>query len=257
MAYEGMLAETVVVRGHNDDEIEAYYARPLGSGPYPGVVVIHHAPGWDEWTREVARKFAQHGYAAIAPHLYHRSGPGDPMEIAAAARAAGGVPDAQMLGDVAGSMRHLRSQVYANGKVGVIGFCSGGRHTFVCATNLPDVDAAVDCWGGGVIPADPSQITERRPSAIEKAGDLVCPLLGIFGNDDANPDPEQVNKTEEILKNLGKSYEFHRYDGAGHGFFAVDRPGYRSEQATDAWGKVFEFYGRYLSAPVPEAVGVG
>ena len=87
MAYEGMLAETVVIHGHNDDEVEAYYARPLGSGPYPGVVVIHHAPGWDEWTREVVRKLAQHGYAAIAPHLYHRSGPGDPIEIAALTQA--------------------------------------------------------------------------------------------------------------------------------------------------------------------------
>jgi carboxymethylenebutenolidase len=108
-----------------------------------------------------------------------------------------------------------------------------------------------------VIPQEPSQITEKRPSAIEKASSLNCPLLGIFGNDDANPDPKQVNDTEEILKNLGKNYEFHRYDGAGHGFFAVDRPGYRAEQATDAWSKVFEFYGRYLKTPAAEAVAAG
>jgi carboxymethylenebutenolidase len=255
MAYEGQIAETVVINGHNGDEIDAYYARPLGAGPYPGVVVIHHAPGWDLWTREVTRTFAQQGYAAIAPHLYHRSGPGTPDEIATVARAAGGVPDAQMIGDVAGAMAYMRRQNYANGKVGVIGFCSGGRHTFVCATNLPDVDAAVDCWGGGVIPQDPSQITERRPSAIEKAANLACPMLGIFGNDDANPDPNQVNETEEILKKLGKTIEFHRYDGAGHAFLAAERPSYRAEQAADAWAKVFEFYGRHLSTPVAAAAG--
>jgi carboxymethylenebutenolidase len=77
---------------------------------------------------------------------------------------------------------------------------------------------------------------------------MSVPLLGIFGNDDANPDPDQVNRTEEKLKSLGKTYEFHRYDGAGHGFFAVDRAGYRAEQATDAWQKVFAFYGKYLSS---------
>jgi carboxymethylenebutenolidase len=70
--------------------------------------------------------------------------------------------------------------------------------------------------------------------------------MGIFGNDDTNPDIEQVNRTEERLKALGKTYEFHRYDGAGHGFFANSRPGYRPEQAMDAWQKVFRFYEKYL-----------
>ena len=79
--YEGMIAESVAIAGHNGDDVEAYYARPLGAGPFPGVVVIHHMPGWDEWTREVVRKFAQHGYAAISPHLYARLGPGSPDDL--------------------------------------------------------------------------------------------------------------------------------------------------------------------------------
>ena len=86
MTYEGMLAETVTIRGNNGDEIEAYYARPLGAGPFPGVVVIHHAPGWDEWCKEVTRKLAHHGYAAIDPNLYHRAGPGSPDDVAARVR---------------------------------------------------------------------------------------------------------------------------------------------------------------------------
>jgi carboxymethylenebutenolidase len=81
---------------------------------------------------------------------------------------------------------------------------------------------------------------------IEYTKDITVPVLGIFGNDDSNPDPDQVNRTEAALKAAGKPYEFHRYDGAGHGFFAVDRPGYRAEQATDAWQKVFAFYEKHL-----------
>ena len=84
---------------------------------------------------------------------------------------------------------------------------------------------------------------------IEYTKDISVPLMGIFGNDDANPDPDQVNRTEAALKAAGKTYEFHRYDGAGHGFFAVDRPGYRPEQATDAWQKVFAFYEKHLGTP--------
>lgn len=248
--YEGMIAETVAIRGHDGDDVAAYYARPLGAGPFAGVIVIHHMPGWDEWTREVARRLAGRGYAALAPHLYSRLGPGSPDDVAAIARAAGGVADEQVVGDVAGSARFLRAQPYASGRVGVIGFCSGGRHAYLAACRLPELDAAVDCWGGGVVVDDPSQLTEQRPVApIELTPDLSCPLLGIFGNDDRNPSVEQVDRTEEALRRHGKAYEFHRYDGAGHGFFAVDRPGYRPEQATDAWGEVFRFYERTLRAP--------
>ena len=76
MTYEGMLAETVAFVGHRDDAGEAYYARPLGAGPWPGVVLIHHMPGWDEWIKEATRKLAYHGFATISPHLYFREGPG-------------------------------------------------------------------------------------------------------------------------------------------------------------------------------------
>ncbi|MDQ3854989.1 MAG: dienelactone hydrolase family protein [Chloroflexota bacterium] len=252
--YEGMLAETIGLQGHNGDPVVAYYSRPLGSGPLSGVVVIHHMPGWDEWTCEVVRKLAHHGYAAIAPHLYSRLGPGSPDDVAARARAGGGVADDQVVGDVEGTMRFLRAQPYASGKVGAIGFCSGGRHVYLVACRLPDLDAAVDCWGGGVIVDDPAQLSEQRPVApIDLTASLACPLLGIFGNDDHNPNVDQVNRTEAELQRHGKSYEFHRYDGAGHGFFAVDRPAYRPEQATDAWAKVFGFFEAHLRQPAARA----
>src|ERR1043166_8062012 len=123
-----MSAETVAFRAHNGGMGEAYYAKPTRAGKCGGVVVIHHMPGWDEWIIEVVRKFAHHGYAAISPHLYFRNGPGSPDDIGARVRAAGGVPDDQVVGDVKGAMAFLRNEPNSNGKIGLIGFCSGGRH---------------------------------------------------------------------------------------------------------------------------------
>jgi carboxymethylenebutenolidase len=244
--YEGLLAEHVTIAGNNGDSIEAYFARPLGKMDVPGVVIFHHMPGWDEWHTEVVRKFAHHGYAAICPHLYSRLGPGRWDDLAAAARAEGGVSDAQAMGDAKGAQEYLRKLPYSNGKVGVIGFCSGGRQSYIAACTVPGFDAAVDCWGGRVI-AGPQDLNEKRPKApIDMTPDLHIPLLGIFGNDDSSPSPEQVDQHEAELKKYGKTYEFHRYDGAGHGFFAVDRANYRPVQATDAWQKVFAFYDKHL-----------
>ena len=93
--YEGMLAETVMIHGYQGDVINAYFARPLGPGPFAGMVLVHHFPGWDEWYREATLRFARHGYAAICPNLYYRIGHGTPEDVAAKARAAGGVPDDQ------------------------------------------------------------------------------------------------------------------------------------------------------------------
>jgi len=137
--YEGMLAETITIHGAGGDVINAYFARPLGAGPFPGMVLVHHMPGWDEWYREVTRKFAHHGYAALSPNLYHREGHGTPEDVAAKVRGAGGVPDDQVVGDAAGAMRCLRSLPYSNGRVGLFGTCSGGRHAYLAA-----------CRGGGV-----------------------------------------------------------------------------------------------------------
>ena len=118
--------------------------------------------------------------------------------------------------------------------------------TVLVATLGTGVDAAADLWGGAVV-MKPEDLTEKRPVApIDYTDRLNVPLLGIFGNDDVAPSPEQVNQQEAALKAAGKTYEFHRYDGAGHGFFAVDRPAYRPVQATDGWQKVFAWYDEYL-----------
>ena len=154
--------------------------------------------------------------------------------------------DKSVIEDVKESIDYLRAQQGSNGKVGVIGMCSGGRHSFLAACTLEGIDAAVDCWGGQVI-AKEEELDEKRPVApIDYADGLSCPLLGIFGNDDRFPPKEDVDKTEEILKKLGKQYEFYRYDDAGHGIWYYDKPMYRQEQAMDSWNKTLEFFGRYL-----------
>lgn len=246
MRYEGMLAETVSIQGH-ESMIEAYLARPLGPGPFPGVVLLHHAPGWDEWCKEATRKLAHHGYATINPNLYSRAPGQMPEDQAAVVRGAGGLSDDQVVGDIAGAMDVLRAQPISNGKVGIIGFCSGGRQAYLAGCRLSGIDAVVDCWGGNVVVDDPTLLNELRPVApLDLTNGLRSPLLGLFGNDDTNPTPDQVDRTEEELKRLGKTYAFHRYDGAGHGFFAVERPGYRPEQAVDGWQRVFDFFRQHL-----------
>ena len=246
--YEGMVGETVTMQGAKGDKINAYFAKPLGEGKFPGMVVIHHAPGWDEWYRECTRRFAHHGYLAISPNLYFRDGHGTPEDVGAKVRAAGGVADDQVLGDLEGAMKFLRSQSNLNGKIGVFGTCSGGRHGFLAACRLKGFNAAVECWGGRVV-ASKEELTPKQPvAAIDYTKDLSCPLLGLFGNDDKSPSPEQVNQHEAELKKHGKNYEFHRYDGAGHGFFYYDRPAYRQEQAVDGWKKIWAFLPKHLGA---------
>jgi carboxymethylenebutenolidase len=246
MPYEAQVAETVHIHGHQDDLIDAYLARPLGAGPYPGVVLIHHMPGWDEATKEMARKFAHHGYTAISPNLHFREGKATPEENSASIRAAGGMPDARTMGDVRGAIAYLRTLPYLIGKVGIIGFCSGGRQVYLAACTLPGIDAAIDCYGGGVV-TPPEELTSRQPvPPIDYTKDLQCPLLGLFGREDRRPSPEDVAKNEAELKKFGKTYEFHMYDNAGHGFFSVDRPSYRQEAAVEGWKQVFRWFDKYL-----------
>ena len=246
--YEGMLAETITIQSHKGDSIRCYFARPLGAGPFAGIVLIHHMPGWDEMYREIARRFAQHGYAVVCPNLYHRFGDGTPEEVTAKVRAQGGVPDENVVGDAEAAMHYLKSLPYCNGKVGVIGGCSGGRHAYLIACRVKGFSAVVDCWGGGVI-TPKEELKPNTPVApIDYTADLSIPLLGLFGNDDRNPSAERVNQHEELLKKLGKDYEFHRYDGAGHAFWSYDRPAYRPEQAMDAWNKTFAFFNKHLQS---------
>ena len=232
---DGIIAQTTSIVGANGDEIEAYLAHPLEGAEQPSVLVLHHMPGYDRASKEIARTFAVYGYATLMPNLHHRYAPGaKSTDAAAAARDAGGVPDEQCLGDAQGAIDFLRARPEANGKVGVIGYCSGGRQTFLVACTL-DVDAAVDCYGGR---AD-----------IGLAPGLRCPLLGLFGQDDQSPSPDDVDAMAKALDAEGKTFDFHSYHGAGHAFFSVDRPSYRLDAAKDGWKQIWDFFGQHLATP--------
>ncbi len=239
-------AETTSIRGHQGDEIEAYLARPLDVPRHGGVVVIHHMPGYDEATKEITRRFAVHGYSAICPNLHHREAPGaSPDDAAAASRAAGGVPDERLVGDVAGALAALRALPGSNGKVATIGYCSGGRQSFLAACSLR-LDAAVDCYGAFVVGRPPEGLGLEVGPLTHLVGQLSCPLLGLFGKEDSHPSPEEVGELARLLEAAGKTFELHSFDGAGHAFFAVDRPSYRVDAAKEGWRLIFEFFGKHL-----------
>jgi carboxymethylenebutenolidase len=243
---ETLTAQTITIPGHNGDEIEAYLAKPGDAETFGGVVVIHHLPGYDTSTKEIARKFAANGYAALMPNLYTREAPGaSPDDAAASARAKGGVPDEQVVGDVGGAADYLRALPGCNGKIGVIGYCSGGRQSFLVACSI-QVQAAVDCYGGAVVHV-PEQAPASMKPLIGLSENLSCPLLGLFGADDQFPVPADMTELSGVLDSFNKPHEFHTFEGAGHAFFSVDRPSYRVDAATQGWAKIWEFFGQHLA----------
>jgi carboxymethylenebutenolidase len=243
---QGITSEVITYAGAGGHRVHAYVSRPTGGASAGGIVAVHHMPGWDEFYREFAERLARHGYTVIVPDLYDRYGHGTPDDIAAQARSEGGVHDASVVADCAAALTWLKALPTSNGKAGIIGTCSGGRHAVLAASQVPEFDAVADLWGGGVVMAA-DQLSEARPVApIDLTADLNAPLLGIFGNEDKHPSPEQVNQHEAELHRLGKDYEFHRYDGATHGFFYYHAPMYAPQAAMDGWEKIFDFFGRHL-----------
>jgi carboxymethylenebutenolidase len=143
-------------------------------------------------------------------------------------------------------MKLLRSLPYVSDKIGIFGTCSGGRHAYLAACRVQGFDAIVDCWGGRVVMAE-DDLTPNFPVApLDYTKDLSCPILGLFGEDDHSPTPEQVAIQEAELKKHNKNYEFHMYPDAGHGFFYYNWANYRQQQAVDGWEKIFSFLDKYL-----------
>ncbi len=242
-----LTAWTLPIESADGDEIEAYAAAPSNEGPRGGVVVIHHMPGYDRATKEMTRRLAELGFDAVCPNLYSRQAPGaDPDDASAAVRAVGGVADEQLVNDVGGAAAYLRALPSSNGKVGVIGHCSGGRQSVLAACRL-DLDAAVDCYGAYVVGTPPADWPLKVTPLYDDLPNLGSPLLGLFGNDDSFPSPDQVRELDQLMREHGKDFEHTSYDGAGHGFFATDRPAYRPEAAVDGWRRIAGFFGRHLS----------
>lgn len=240
-------------------QIDAYTARPAAPGRYPGVIVVMEAYGLMEHYRDVARRFAAEGYIALAPDLYTREGPVGPEESGQFLKALFSAPDSQVMADLEGAAVYLKGLPDCTGRVGAIGFCSGGRYTLIFACKTTNLDAAVDSAGGfidlnpvlqpdGGFVSQDGPTPERPALAVDMVPDLSCPLLATFGEEDSYPTPAAAARLEESLDRAGKTYEFRMYPNAGHAFFNDTRPSYRPVAAQDMWHRVLVFFEKYLKS---------
>ncbi|MBV8090119.1 MAG: dienelactone hydrolase family protein [Alphaproteobacteria bacterium] len=232
-----------------NDTIKGYLARPTQSGRNPGMVVIHEAFGLVEHIRDIARRFANIGYNALAPDLYSRKGgPSDPNDINTVFPVMFGKSDAEAVQDLEAAAAHLRELSGATGKIGAIGFCSGGRQTLLFACSSDKVDAAVDCWGGFIDRATPdAETTPARPTPILNMIDrLHCPLFAVFGEEDQNPPVALAEELRSRAQRAGKNVTTKVYKNAGHAFLADYRPSYREQPAIELWSDAGAFLDKHL-----------
>ncbi len=216
-----------------------YVSTPGGAGPFPAVVVIQHAGGVDDFIQAMTDRLAAAGYLGIAPDLYHRE---DPDSSDDALTRMGRLRDANIVPDVIAAIEHLKGlpDVRAD-RLGITGFCMGGRVAYLMAAHRADLRAAVAFYGGNIMAP-----WGEAPAPFDLSEGIQCPLLGLFGEDDPNPSPADVAKLDAELTRLGKAHEFHSYAGAGHAFMNEERPSYRQQAAADAWSKCLGWFERYL-----------
>ena len=212
-----------------------------GPGPYPGIVVIQHQWGVDDFIQSITARLAQGGYVAAAPDLYHRDGPECTDDVIARRSR---LSDRKVINDVNASVRFLRSQPAVDrNSLGIIGFCMGGRIAYLMAAATPEFKAAVIFYGGNIFRAWGRDI----PSPFERTSEIHCPLQGHFGADDTNPSLEDMRKLELELTNFDKKHEFYSYPDAGHAFMDHTRESYRRRADDAAWPRTLEFFSTHLS----------
>ncbi|MBI2216334.1 MAG: dienelactone hydrolase family protein [Candidatus Rokubacteria bacterium] len=234
--------DTVQVDGQ---PMRIYIDAPTARDTAPGVVVIQHGPGVDRFIEDRVEDLARHGYVAAAPDLYHRQ----PDDGADMMTRIGRLRDADILADADATVAYLgRLAAPRVRPLGVLGFCMGGRVTYLLAGARPDAWAAAGVFYGGNI----MRAWGDGPAPFERTAGLRCPMIGFFGGDDQNPSPEDVRAIDAELTRLGKPHEFHTYDGAGHAFLNFSNAqAYRPGPAKDAWEKMLAFLGRHLGGILP------
>jgi len=219
--------------------VPAYLARPAGDAPAPAVLVIQEAFGLNDHIKDVTRRIAGEGYVALAPDLYWRGGEGRTVRYDQLPEAIGlmhSLKDAEIVADVRSAIGYLEKQAFVRAdRIGITGFCMGGRVSYLAACELPDkIKASVPYYGGG-IPAD-------------KTEKLRCPVLAFFGEKDAFIPLDSVEQLKAEAKRLGKNVEVVVYPGADHGFFCNERASYQKAAAEDSWQRLKAFFAKHLRA---------
>lgn len=219
--------------------MRCYLASPEDGTTGPGVIVIHHAGGVDEFTRGICDRFAQAGFVALAPDLYHRDANVDDDPLTRMGR----LRDAEIVRDCDAAVEHLKGlDDVAGERIGVTGFCMGGRVAYLAAAHNASFGAVVVFYGGNIMVA-----WGEGEAPFDRTEGIACPVLGLFGEDDTNPSPSDVAKLDAELSRLGKEHEFHSYAGAGHAFMNWLRPSYREDTAEDAWTRCVGWFRRCLA----------
>jgi carboxymethylenebutenolidase len=219
-----------------DGEIPAYRAVPAKGNNFPIVLVIQEIFGVHEHIQDICRRFAKLGYLAIAPELFVRQGDVSKLSnIDAIRRVVANVPDAQVLSDLDNTVEWAVRAAKGNGdRLGITGFCWGGRTTWLYAANNPKVKAGV-AWYGRLV-GNVTALTPRHP--IDIASKLIVPVLGLYGGKDTGIPLDTVDRMRDLLKPGDSKSEIIVYPDAPHAFFADYRSAYREKEAKDGWQRM-------------------
>ena len=221
-------------------EMKVFVAEPDTSGRHPGVVVVMGRTGIDEALQEQVADLAAHGFVSIAPDMFHREDPNSPDYGTANTR----VLDINIEKDVNAVISYLKAHALVDPKrIGIVGFCMGGRISYLMATRRPEIKAAAVFYGGNIM-----KPRGDGPSPFEQTANISCPVIGLFGLEDENPSPVDVQKIDAELTRLGKVHKFHSYPDAGHAFMGKGRSSYREHAAKDAWPKTLDWFQKHLAA---------
>ena len=236
------VSSSTVQLNTSDGKMDAYVAQPKDGGSYPGVVVIQEAFGVNDHMKKVTDRIAAEGYVAIAPDIFHREAeriiPFSDMAKAIATLQR--VQDPKAMEDVGAAIAHLKSQSNVKaGSLGVIGFCMGGRLTYLTAAHhAKDIKCAVPYYGGG--------IPMGTPSPLSRTGEIKSPMYLFFGAKDQLIPLDQVNQIKTELTSKKVVFQMEIYPDAGHGFFCDERGSYHEKSAQDAWAKTKSFFAQHL-----------
>ena len=223
-----------------------YLALPKVAGPVPAIIVVQNQDGVKEFTQEMTRRVAAAGYVGIAPQFYHREG--EPKTPEATASIKNSRSDVNVLNDINATIGFLKGCATANtSRLGIVGFCMGGRIAFLGAAATTLFTAAVDFYGGGCY----SQWGDR-PAPASLAANVSCPIQGPFGEVDKNPPPEEMCRLDAELTRLGKPHEFFFYPDTHHGFNRAGGKTYKSEHDATSWARSLEFFQKHLAGAEPK-----